>query len=99
MSNQLEASCRKRHGCPTNSQIVFHCGMILLVSLLGGIVYGFTSMEVPSEVFGSELNRWKLGFGFGWGLVAALSGTVLYIPWILWKRVKFARCVSSGGKI
>ncbi|HZV56348.1 MAG TPA: hypothetical protein VFF89_01625 [Sphingobium sp.] len=97
MDKQTENYCRKKHGCPSNSQIIFHCGLILLISILGGIAYGFTIMEVPTELSASDLTRWKLAFGFGWGLVAALVATILYIPWIIYKRIKFAHCVATGG--
>lgn len=97
MSKKIEDQCRQKHRCPSNGQVGLHCGLILLIGILGGITFGFTIMEVPTELSDSDLTRWKLGFGFGWGLVAALVATMLYTPWLIYKRIKFVRCVETGG--
>lgn len=98
MNSSIHEQCRIKHGCPTTSKMIFQSTSILLACLLGGIAYGFTFMEVPQELTNpSDLHRWKLGFGFGLGVVAATVPLLIYFIWFWRKLIKVLRCAASNG--
>jgi len=97
MSNSIYDQCLIKHGCPTTSKMIFQSTLILLLCLLGGIAYGFTIMDVPQGLNPENLRKWQLGFGFGWGVVAAVVLLLVYFIWFFRKFSKVRRCVASNG--
>jgi hypothetical protein len=80
---------KKRKYLLPRSKQIFHCGIIILTSLVIGLIY-FQFDPITSEnIDPSDLNRLRKGFGILLGLGIAAIGMVIYAIWTAWQGYKF----------
>jgi hypothetical protein len=76
---------------PTRMRQSFHCGVIVLTSLLTGLLYFHFFAELPSVLTPVDVNKARLGFGLESGLLLAAVGLIFYTLWTAWRLLKVRR--------
>jgi hypothetical protein len=83
--------CLDKH-LPKISEISYHCGLLILLSLVLGFSYSFIFLKIPPQIRSTEFS-WRFNTGFGLGLVATVSLLAIYIVWLITRgAVVIVRC-------